>query len=468
MQKQQFNYNYYLIRVSNLVRFNYSEHCKKIMKILPKLENSIFYYRGILALFNQNLKVKYQQIRSIDFGKLGLSSTDKEKFVKALDDYVLNKNYEAMNVINHYYNIFLDKMDEITKLHTELKDKNSIYSSILSKIETRTTETLTASEVEFITNMMNKAKRFTLEDKYLTKLALFWYKSPEFRMSAGSTLSLISFKHKQVPVSYEGISKSADDILMGTVGIIDRNYDLSQLDEYFVNLNASPCDKKYIIACLINLTADNISSLKDIVLDDDFDFTVIDELDTVINTYNYYLFLLSYLNSRLSMARRELSNSIKEENKNKIPVNELRKNRNIILSSNDYNTIDKKSYIERDLDDLPEECFSRVRELLTNFEIGNNNGYTIKKLVDIPNTYEAKYNDQIRIVFALGTGNSYIIKGVFQKKEDTANDKYATIAKRPDTFRNPDEFNEALEYSKERLEIMLNYLEENARKSNRY
>lgn len=72
MREQQFNYNYYLIRVSNLVRFNYREHCKKIIKILPKLENSIFYYRGVLALFNQNLKVKYHQIRDIDFGKLGL------------------------------------------------------------------------------------------------------------------------------------------------------------------------------------------------------------------------------------------------------------------------------------------------------------------------------------------------------------------------------------------------------------
>lgn len=45
MREQQFNYNYYLIRVSNLARFNYREHCKKIIKILPKLENSIFYYR---------------------------------------------------------------------------------------------------------------------------------------------------------------------------------------------------------------------------------------------------------------------------------------------------------------------------------------------------------------------------------------------------------------------------------------
>ena len=64
--------------------------------------------------------------------------------------------------------------------------------------------------------------------------------------------------------------------------------------------------------------------------------------------------------------------------------------------------------------------------------------------------------------------NSYIIKGVFQKKEDTYRDKYVTVSKRPDTFRDANEFSNALEYSKERLEIMLNYLEENARKSNRY
>ena len=168
------------------------------------------------------------------------------------------------------------------------------------------------------------------------------------------------------------------------------------------------------------------------------------------------------------MAHRELANNTNEEDKDEVLTNELGENRNIILSSNDYTSKDKKSYIERDLDDLPEECFNRVRELLTNFEVGNNSGFVIKKLVDIPDTYEIKDNDQIRIVFSIRNGNNYIIKGVFQKKEDTYRDKYVTVSKRPDTFRNPDEYKKALEYSKERFEIMLNYLEENARKSNRY
>ena len=168
------------------------------------------------------------------------------------------------------------------------------------------------------------------------------------------------------------------------------------------------------------------------------------------------------------MAHREFISSTEAGNKNEMPTNELVENRNIILSSNDYNTMDKKSYIERDLDDLPEECFSRVRELLTNFKVGNNSGFVIKKLVDIPDTYEIKDSDQIRVVFSKKTGNNYIIKGVFQKKEDTYRDKYVTVSKRPDTFRDANEFSNALEYSKERLEIMLNYLEENARKSNRY
>ena len=175
-------------------------------------------------------------------------------------------------------------------------------------------------------------------------------------------------------------------------------------------------DSKYIITCLINLTADNIASLKDIILADDFDFTSINELDTVINTYNYHLFLLSYLNSKFLVAHREFISSTEVENKDEMPTNELGEDRNIILSSNDYNNMDKKSYIERDLDDLPEECFSRVRELLTNFKVGNNSGFVIKKLVDIPDTYEIKDSDQIRVVFSKKTGNNYIIKGVFQKK----------------------------------------------------
>ena len=369
-----------------------------------------------------------------------------------------------MNVINHYYNIFLGKMDEITTLHSEIKEQNGYYNAIISKLKAKTTESLTPEELQFLNDLMNKASSFTKEDKYCTKLALFWQKSPEFKMSAGSTLSLINFKHKQIPVNSDGISNLANDILIGTIVIVEKNYDRWQLDEYFSKLDVSPIDSKYIITCLINLTADNIASLKDIILEDDFDYTSIEELDAVINTYNYHLFLLSYLNNKLLVAYREFTANSKEE----VLINNKAETCNIILSSNDYSTKDKKSYIERDLDDLPEECFERIKELLTNFEIGNNSGFVIKKLVDIPDTYEIKDNDQIRIVFAVGTGNSYIIKGVFQKKEDTYRDKYVTVSKRPDTFENSDEFNKALEYSKERFAIMLNYLDENARKSNRY
>lgn len=54
MKAQQFNYSYYLVKIENLVHFNYKQQCKKIIEMLPKLENSIFYYKGILSLFNQN------------------------------------------------------------------------------------------------------------------------------------------------------------------------------------------------------------------------------------------------------------------------------------------------------------------------------------------------------------------------------------------------------------------------------
>ena len=471
MSYQTFNYDYFLKKVKNLVRFNYRIDGQNIPRTLARLENSLFYYKEVLSLFNKNLKDKYHQISKIDFRRLGLSEKDQERFIKSVDDYVINKNYEAINTVNYYYNIFLNKSEELMALHIEFENQINLYDSILKKIEARTTDTLTAEEVRFLTELMNKATTFTREDKYQAKVALFWYKSPEFKMSAGTTLILINSKYNQIDINQQGVSSQAVNFLDGTTAVIEEKYSLDQLDEYFASLDKySSIDKKYIYSCLINLVIDNINLLKDTLLADNFSFLLVEELDRVINDYNHYLFLINYLNKkRLEVTKEQASFprkvSIEEETSWK---SQDALTRTLILSSNDYSSDDKKSYIERDLDELPEECYNRVRELLTNFEIGNDNGYVTRKILDISNFYEIKYTDQLRILFSFGPNNTYIIKGVMQKKVNDPYFQYLKISERPEIANDEAAIAKAIEYSKTRYEIMLNFLETNVRKSNRY
>lgn len=58
------------------------------------------------------------------------------------------------------------------------------------------------------------------------------------------------------------------------------------------------------------------------------------------------------------------------------------------------------SYFERDLKNISEEAYSKIRSILTNFEIGSNNNYQIKSLVGQSGRYELKSKNQIRIVFS--------------------------------------------------------------------
>ena len=464
---EEFNCEYYIAKLKNLLQFSKREYIRRSTKILPKIEGAMIYLKGILPLFSKNPRVSYYQLKNINFSKMDLKKEDEERFLQSLDAYVLKNDISAMEVINHYYKMFLDKKEELENLHNKIKQENETYKDIFAKIDSKDTASISEEQMTFLTSLMSNSSSFTEEETYLTKLALFWNKGLEFQQAVIPTLNLAKYEYKQIPVDSKDVSEVANNVLLGLIDVIGNETDEEQIGKYFANMDVySFKDRKYLLSQLINLTADNIASLKEMVLDNDFNFLDKEELEMVINSYNGYLTLNRFLNKKLALLLGEPI--INDEANEFTDEPQISGQKTLILSSNDYRLKDKKSYIERDLDDLPEECFSRVRELLTNFEVGNNSGYVIKKLVGVSDTYEIKYNDQIRIVFSIGAGNNYIIKGVFQKKEDTANDKYVTISKRPDTFRNPDEYKKALEYSKERFEIMLNYLEENARKSNRY
>ena len=69
MNKEKFDYEYYIAKLKNLLQFSKREYIRKNAKILPEIEGAMIYLKGILPLFSKNLKSGYYQLKNINFSK---------------------------------------------------------------------------------------------------------------------------------------------------------------------------------------------------------------------------------------------------------------------------------------------------------------------------------------------------------------------------------------------------------------
>ena len=53
MNKEEFDYEYYIAKLKNLLQFSKREYIRKNAKILPKIEGEMIDLKGILPLFKK-------------------------------------------------------------------------------------------------------------------------------------------------------------------------------------------------------------------------------------------------------------------------------------------------------------------------------------------------------------------------------------------------------------------------------
>ena len=234
-----------------------------------------------------------------------------------------------------------------------------------------------------------------------------------------------------------------------------------ELEEYYRSLEEySTIAKIYFGSQVINNSLRAIESLKKDAIDPSFDITSLEELELLIEEINHHLATISYFNNIVKDLRAKALIEAQEL------ANLSSKEHTLVLATTSYDNLKKLSYFEKDLKSIPEEAYSKIRSILTNFEIGSSNNYQIKSLAGHPGNFELKSNDQIRIVFSHLKDNYYLLKGVFLKKETWGQNDFITTCTRPEPKK--DELKMAIFYSENRLEELLNDLETKARTGNRY
>jgi len=130
-----------------------------------------------------------------------------------------------------------------------------------------------------------------------------------------------------------------------------------------------------------------------------------------------------------------------------------------------------KSYAERDIDDIPEEYFNRVKKLLEGFKNDtlpkvNMDSFVSKSLLK---GYKKLKDDQIRIIYRKIFDNNYLVLGIILKKAMDANRQYVGVINRDYNYDISTEelYKGALDESETIYTNLIDYLDKNSRKGNR-
>lgn len=181
----------------------------------------------------------------------------------------------------------------------------------------------------------------------------------------------------------------------------------------------------------------------------------------VIEDYNHYYYKYIKFKKYYEEKMKDVTDGINEE----IIDNDNEENNLFYLMCGDI------SYIEKDIEDVPEEYLDRVKKLLEGFK--NNTlqerfieGFTANGKLK---GYKKLKDDQVRIVFRKINNNNYLILGIFVKKENRATKEYVNIVKRDYDYNIDDEliYSDKLSESDIIYDNLMNYIDSNSRKGNR-
>ena len=289
----------------------------------------------------------------------------------------------------------------------------------------------------------------------------------------------ISCKFKNPKLSFTTIKMMEDDFeLYDTEELIDKDIK-SKLDEWgnsvfntiltddeidlimFLDEMTSWMSedmKEYAVKCVLNKFLNALRECKENMMSDN-NYDDIEIRKLIIMEYN------SYYYKYLRLKRYYDIMTLKEENIDENINDVIEENHLFFAISND------KSYVEKDILDIPKEYYQRVKKLLEGFKYGTLSEHNIENFVSNSKLkgYRKLKEDQIRIVYRPLNSNNYLILGIMLKKSDRANKDYIKIINRDYNYDISDEMSYQERYSEsEAVYInLIDYLNEYSRKGNR-
>lgn len=449
---------------------------------LDDLKNQLCFCKEVEEILNFEFNELKDNLILLDIQLQQLSGIDSEKIysivysiITNIETYASNPNYEnefskeiskLVKIKNIFINLHQELSDKIQLLYVKQKNKEKEiidYKKILSNFKNN--YVINNYQLYLIHNMIEKYE-FEEKEEILVLEQIKNYNKKIIKPDYNSYQTIITTILTKELEDYEMDDYHIDELdnkarsIYNSIIVIDNldeinNY-LPELETGLYTLEEYDYIFKRIMNKIINSMKDNQTELakKETYFDYDLCGLFISDfidLEKLLNKTRYF-----YNTGRLKYQRDQ---NINEDTDEKVEAN------HIFFSHPKDNEI---SYMEKDLQKLPEETLGEVKKLierfrydeLRRFEIKNFNSSN-KKL----NSYRELRGDQIRILFKNIENNNYLFMGVGQKKEDMDRNFYINCVKRDEKVTITDE---EIIKSNETYDRVMNFIEENKRKGNRY
>lgn len=233
-----------------------------------------------------------------------------------------------------------------------------------------------------------------------------------------------------------------DEVISSLPNLKDRQYSFEEFDAIFINILMSIQEQLMLDV--------NYISKKEFFKDLKFQEDIKVEYNT---TMNKYLKLRNYYYKEKD-----------EYEQNILSKQELKPKNNIFFAKKKNG----ETYLENDLDDIPNEYLYKINILLTKFQadqLSVSEMKILKEDVKLKKMFELR-DDQIRITFFHVNNNNYIITGCGVKKQKNDRVFYSNMAGRNRNIKldTPEEISKNTKESKMINKRIKDYIEKNKRK----
>ena len=268
-------------------------------------------------------------------------------------------------------------------------------------------------------------------------------------------LNMLNSGYEEIKIEQVNNNK-LEKVIKDTINALESN-PISSIDDILHVSNLTTKEKEYVYKRILKYYQDEIYLLISALKDKDFYFNI-SILQTIKTEYKELYQKYMFIRNKLDeLDKKEDKHDFKtEETKEETSIENNNMEENYLYYSSNNLGVDKCFFV-KDLENMREESYSTVLDLIKEFKSGNTKN--LKYLSTNSNFMELK-EDQVRIVLKPLGNKNYSVMGSFIKKSDNDRPTYENLFKRPVAKIDP-------EYSLQVENYYITFLEENKRKGSR-
>lgn len=268
-------------------------------------------------------------------------------------------------------------------------------------------------------------------------------------------LNMLNGGYEEIKIEQVNNNK-LEKVIKDTINALESN-PISSIDDILHVSNLTTKEKEYVYKRILKYYQYEIYLLISALKDKDFYFNI-SILQTIKTEYKELYQKYMFIRNKLDeLDKKEDKHDFKtEETKEETSIENSNMEENYLYYSSNNLGADKCFFV-KDLENMREESYSTVLDLIKEFKSGNTKN--LKYLSTNSNFMELK-EDQVRIVLKPLGNKNYSVMGAFIKKSDNDRPTYENLFKRPVAKIDP-------EYSLQVENYYITFLEENKRKGSR-